>query len=406
MPRYALDDQAVAALAAYLRGLSVDPSPGVDTDTLHLATVVTPDAPADQVDAVLGVVRAWSAASRASGTDWGLQVWELSGPPEAWEAQLETRYRERPVFALLSGVGGAEWAPVHRFCEANRIPCILPAVEAAPDGEPGFYSVYFSPGVGLEARLLAAHLAAGSQGAGGRPSEVLQLFADGSGRRAAEALTTALGADSATTRPRRFRPTAPTAGLDRLEEGADLVLWLRPEEIAQLTQAMPQPRGTAPIYLSSLLAPPESVALPPAWKARVIYLSLFDDLGIQGEIAKLRLIRWLDRQGLHHGQTLRVQADAYAACYLFARALGEIRGQEIRRPEVPLTREHVLETLETLVNKYADGTAQVDPDSHIAPYGRMSLGPRQRTAVRGGVLLRYASPDSDRLVAASERIVP
>jgi hypothetical protein len=104
--------------------------------------------------------------------------------------------------------------------------------------------------------------------------------------------------------------------------------------------------------------------------------------------------------------SLRPQADAYAAAYLFTRALGEIRGQELRRPAVPLIREHVLEMLEDEANKYTDGTDLVDPDSHVALYGRMSLGPKQRTAVRGGTLLRYASPESDRLVPASNRIVP
>jgi hypothetical protein len=184
------------------------------------------------------------------------------------------------------------------------------------------------------------------------------------------------------------------------------VLWLRSAEIEQLAAAMPMGPGTGTIYLSSLLSPPEAMVLPPAWKARVTYASLFDDLGLQGEIAKLRLRRWLDQHGLPGGQDLRVQADAYAASYLFARAIGEIRGQELRRPKVPLGREHVLEMLEKGVNKYADGTSLVDPDSHVAYYGRMSLGPRQRTAVRGGILLRYASPDSQRTVAASARIVP
>ncbi len=78
----------------------------------------------------------------------------------------------------------------------------------------------------------------------------------------------------------------------------------------------------------------------------------------------------------------------------------------MRRPPVPLTREHVLETLEKKVNKYTDGTDLVTQDSHVAQYGRMSLGPGQRTAVRGGVLLRFASPDSNELVPASDRIVP
>ncbi len=60
MPRYELDDAAVAALAAYLRQLSVVPAPGVEPDTMHLATVVTPDVRAGHVNAVLDVVRRWS----------------------------------------------------------------------------------------------------------------------------------------------------------------------------------------------------------------------------------------------------------------------------------------------------------------------------------------------------------
>ena len=75
-------------------------------------------------------------------------------------------------------------------------------------------------------------------------------------------------------------------------------------------------------------------------------------------------------------------------------------------PPVPLSREHVLELLEELTSKYSDGTGLVDPDSHVAFYGRMSLGPWQRMAVRGGAVLRYASPASEKLVTVSERIVP
>ena len=101
-----------------------------------------------------------------------------------------------------------------------------------------------------------------------------------------------------------------------------------------------------------------------------------------------------------------MQADAYAACYLFNDALAGIREQEVRRPAVPLSREHLIETLEALVNKYNDSTGLVDQDSHVAYYGRMSLGPRQRVAVRGGTIMRYASSDSSRLVATSKRIVP
>ena len=184
------------------------------------------------------------------------------------------------------------------------------------------------------------------------------------------------------------------------------MLWLRPDDLTRLAAAMPEGPASGQVFVSALLAPPESAVLPPAWKGRVTYVSLFDDLGLQAEIARLRLKRWLAGEALPVRSNLRPQADAYAACYLLADALGDIREQEVRRPKVPLSREHLLEVLETDLNKYSDGTDLVDPDSHVALYGRMSLGPGQRIAVRGGTLLRYASPDSDKLVPASPRIVP
>lgn len=406
MPRYDLDAAALSALTAYMRQLTSQVAPGVGAEVLHLATIVTPDAPAGHVRSVLGVVRAWSGASQASGSPWRLHVWKLTGPAQGWEAQLQDFYRRQPVFAVLSGAGGVQWTPVHRFCEHNRVACVFPSVEAEPQREDGdFYSVYFSPGVSLEARLLARHLGS-STGTRQPGAKVVQVFSDASGRRAAETLATELERADRSSDQRRFRPTAPAAVLEALVDRDILVLWLRPSELAQLVAVLPD--GPAPrlVVLSSLLAPPEATPLPPAWKARVSYVSLFDDLGLQGEIARLRLERWLERAGLADDGSRRLQADAYAACYLFSQALGEIRNQEVRRPEITLSREHLLETLETLVNKYSDGTRLVDPDSHVAHYGRMSLGPRQRFAVRGGILLRYATPASDKLVPASGRIVP
>jgi hypothetical protein len=174
----------------------------------------------------------------------------------------------------------------------------------------------------------------------------------------------------------------------------------------QLATALPQPPTTGAVFVSALLATPEVLSLPEAWKRQVRFVSLFDDLGLQGEIARIRLEDWLERTGQAGGGDRRVQADAYVASYLFNRALGDIRKQEIRRPAVPLNREQVMETLESLINKYNDSSGLVDTESHVAWYGRMSLGPRQRVAVRGGSILRYQSPASDGLTAASGRIVP
>jgi hypothetical protein len=405
MPRYNLDDTAVAALSAYLERLSSAAAPGVEPDTLHLATVVTPDARPWQVDAVLGVLQAWSASARGAGKVWRLHVWELSGPSGTWPVQLETRYRQQPVFALLSGVGGFEWAPIHRFCEQHRLPCVLPSVEVMPDPGGDWFSMYFSPGVGLEARVLARYLddqAAVPDGG----VNLVQVYADASGRHAANVLRSRLNIATGPSTDRKYRITSPRTALDGLAGDDILILWLRPDELAQLVAELPQGPAADRVFVSALLATPEALALPPAWKARVNYVSLFDDLGLQGEIARLRLERWLELAGLTGNGSRRLQADAYAAGYLLNDALAEIRAQEVRRPVVPLSREHLLETLETLLNKYNDSTDLVDPDSHVAYYGRMSLGPSQRVAVRGGTVMRYASPDSSRLIAASKRIVP
>lgn len=405
MPLYDLDDTALAALTAYLEQLSSTPAPGVATDTLHLATVVTPDARPGQSDAVLGVLRVWSKSAQGSGSAWRLHVWELTGPSETWLAQLERHYRQRPVFALLAGVGSSEWTPVHRFCEQHQVPCVLPSVEVMPDPEDNYYSMYFSPGVGLEASVLARYLNDKKDATGSR-SNVVQVYSDTTGRYATEILRSELNAATGSVTVRRYRLTSPRAAFDGLSADDLLILWLRPDEIEQLATEMPQGPRAGTVFLSALLATPEAVSLPATWKQRTQFVSLFDDLGLQGEIAQLRLEHWLEAAGLADHGNRRLQADAYAASYLFNEALREIREQEVRRPAVPLSREHLLETLETLLNKYNDSTDLVDPDSHVAYYGRMSLGPRQRIAVKGGAVMRYASPDSDKLIAASKRIVP
>lgn len=402
MPQYPIDDQAFSALVAYLKQLAGKPAPGVEEHTLHLATIITPDVPKEQANAILDVLRAWSASARGIAKSWQLHVWELTGPAENWGDQLQKRYLKQPVYAVLSGAGGAQWSPVHTFCEKHRVPCILPSVEVMPKSGSNYYSVYYSPGVTLEAQVLANYLNHGLDAKKNTP-EVVQFYSDATGEHAARSLQSYFKGRHRIER--RYSRTKPEAVLARAPAKGSLVLWLRADEISQLVAASPQPPAVN-IYLSALLAPPEEVSLPAEWKARVSWVSLFDDIGVQGEIAKIRLKRWLKQQGLSDIGSLRVQADAYAASYLFTTALSAISGEEVRRHPVPLGREHLLEALETLVDKYSDGTNWVNPDSHVAYYGRMSLAPGQRVAVRGGALLRYASSESRKLIMASDRIIP
>jgi len=95
------------------------------------------------------------------------------------------------VYAVLSGLAGSNWAPVHEFCEQSAIPCLFPNVEVPVIAERDFYPMYFSKGVLLEAQLIARTiLGADNHPAAGAVEQVYR--AGDSGEPAAEALAAQL----------------------------------------------------------------------------------------------------------------------------------------------------------------------------------------------------------------------
>ena len=180
MPRYDLDASDMANLTAYLRTLSAIQDPGVDKDIIHFATVVTDDTDSGQREAVLNTIstffewmntRVEGNRSRSNFSPnyhsdfqtsfqrWQLHIWELHGPPATWDAQIQTQYEARPVFAVVSGITRGSWAPLAQFCDAEHVPCIFPNTERPKtlDADYG-YSIYFSRGLELEAEVLARFL--------------------------------------------------------------------------------------------------------------------------------------------------------------------------------------------------------------------------------------------------------
>jgi hypothetical protein len=399
MLHYDLDEHALSALTAYLETLGAETDPGGDGDKISIGIVVTPDADPDDARAILDVVGAFLRHTKAYGKPLQLAEWRLTGDPDTWLTQMQEGYREQPVFALLSGIGTSEWRPVHEFCEQNRVPCILPSVDAVP-ATGGHFSVYFSPGVELEAAILAQFLDREPP-----DGSVIQLFGDASGRKAAARLSDRLGGAGIEAQPRKFRVTAPSLSLHGISDEDVTLLWLGADELEQLASLV-EAGLPGDVYFSATLADPSSVKLPQSWRSRVRFVTLDDDISVQTEVARLRLARWLEQQGLAGHNNRRLQADAYVASYLFNAALSRIRRQEIRRPEVPLTREHLLETIESLVSRSADGTTLLNQDLQIAHYGRMSLGPTQRITTRGGSVMMFAPGSSSRFVPVSDRITP
>ena len=217
MPRYTLTTREVEALAAYLGSLGATPPPGITDEAIHLATVVAPDASPRRRQAMLDVLQHCVAEhGPRPGSErrpWRLHTWTLHGPPPTWPAQLARHLRGQPVFALLSGIG-REWAPVHAFCEAEGLPCLFPNTDAP--GPAPQSSIYLSPGVAVEGRVMARYLEDRPR----PPRRLVQVFAaDDIGRHGAAALAAEL-------------PTAgrldllPGTPLPPLAEGDALALWL------------------------------------------------------------------------------------------------------------------------------------------------------------------------------------
>lgn len=390
MARYNLDAKAVKALAAYLRQLSSEPSPGIAGETLHLGTVITPDVPPPQREALLEVLRAYASSRKFWGMNWQLHVWQLTGAPQDWEAQLDEYYRQQPVFALLSGIGMAEWQPVHHFCERRAVACVLPSVELAPDHDRDYYSLYFSSGLALEARLLAHHLAAEAE----PPRRLIQVAADDSGERAAAALREALSRTGSTIAVQQMTPVE-YAAIGPFPARDAVVWWLRPGQIAALTAAAPDSAPPTPLYLSALLAPPEELVMPDGWKQSLRYVSFFDTLAPRR--VQATLVPWLARHGIAE-TNLRLRGDAYAACNFFNSALTAVQMQTASGIRGPLTRERLLEAIESGMTVFRDDDAPY--------YWRLSLGPGQRLPVKGGMLLRYSGSDTADLAPVTARIVP
>jgi hypothetical protein len=393
MPRYALGEADMAALRVYLKSLYATPDPGVDGQEIHLATVVQPDVAPQRREAMLEVLRAFmhdknagvrsEVARRTSGAmrmqrayrRWVLDVWELSGAPEGWGAQLEQYNRRQPVFALVSGIGELSWQPIQDFSERLQVPCILPLTSMPGETAGNFYTVYFSRGIALEAEALASHLAGGAAG-----GKVIQVFrADNpASLLAARAFRTAFGEGV-----RRLEEVALTGRMSesqwRALAGADaaLVLWLGQRDL-------PAP------------AAPARAAARATWLSATLFDG--DVASIGGEVAMTypwelpewraarirRSTDWLRARNLGADQ-LEVRVNAHFAIVIVGEALAHLM-DSFSRDYFVETVEHNLTT--TLLSSF---------------YPPLTLGPDQRYASKGVYLVHAALPGA---APATQLVVP
>jgi hypothetical protein len=401
MPRYEIGDAEMKSLLAYLRGLSTQASTGAEATVVHFATVVAPGVEPQKSKAMTDVLSACFEEHNAGPApqrgrkrmgpemsvsqqpQWRLHVWQLQGEPGSWNSQLAEHARRQPVFAMVGGIGQGEWAPVHQFCEAGGMPCVFPHLEAAQAAETGFYSMYLSRGVLLEASLIARHLAEENR----EVKRVVQVLraGDEAARAGARALRRILSARGIDTRERHVEPDGllDAKSVAAAHEEA-LVLWLRGEELQRLEAIAPV---ASPVYFSATLSDAERLRLPAAWKAGALMAYPYE-LPENRAQRVMQLQTWLKARAVALVDE-QVQSDAYTACAALRTGMNELAGTP--------HRDYLIERLEVIMER----------GGYAGLYPRLALGIGQRFASKTGYLVRFADSadsESNRIVAVGERI--
>lgn len=401
MPQFALNDADMAALIAYLKRMDQRRPPGVTDTVLHFATIITPDADPVKRRGMLDVLEHYFAdkntfplgptpALRASrkmmfmvNRRWQLHVWELTGPEATWQDQLKRHLAAEPVFAVVSGLGGKNWAPVHAFCEQEAVPCLFPNVEVPVNNDTDFYSLYFSGGVLLEAELIARRILDGDSGK--VVKSVRQIYRAGdSGESGAKALAAALKRHGVVVSSHILAPGKDVAQALRGASSEEaLMLWLRPVDVATLA-SVPPPR--ADVFMSGLMGGLERAPLPPSWHA-VTRLAYPVDLPERRRVRVDYALGWF---AIRHIPVVaeQTQADTFLACGLLAETLSHMVGTFVR--------DYLVERVDDMIERRII----------TGYYPHLTLGSGQRFASKGGYIVRFAEPERTRLAADGEWIVP
>ncbi|UJM90713.1 hypothetical protein LRK24_02070 [Rhodanobacter denitrificans] len=410
MPRYRLADADIKALAAYLRTLSAHTDPGVNGLEVQLATVFSDHIPAAQRDAMTRVLQAYvnwhnlhlqedrsrhdfSPYSRSEFVpierSWSLSVWNLTGDESTWRAQLAAHYRAKPVFALIGGKVEGSWTGPSQFCDEHRIPCLFPDTDlpALPLSEPG-YTVYFSAGLALEAKVSANYVA----GIGTETRQVVQLAAaDSFGQLPANVFQQALRARGPHAQQsliifhnRAQLDAALNAGAGRTNQ--ILVIWPGADvTVAIDALAASRPQASL-VFLPSRAIAAAKAAVTPELAARLRFADPYE-LVPSSRAKSFETRAWMRARGLTIDHSLLQFKEYYAMSVLDA-ALFEISDD--------FYRDYLIERIEDESQK----------DMNPGMYPWLALGPGERYAAKSAAIVRLAPKEPGGLTPVSDWIAP
>lgn len=400
MPQYDLSSEEVKALFLYLETLSNDYSPGLTDEFLHVATVVGKDVPLSERQAMLKVIDAFFKNKNAqtrkevkrskSGPyyheyrnkayrTWTHHLWELSGPPDTWRAQLQEYYRKQPVFALLSGMVTGSWQPVHEFSREYGIPCLLPNTDMPVEDQGNYYTLYYSRGLALEAGVLLSELLKSDS-----DETLVQVYRAGTkGEQAAEALLLQSEGSGLSLRSVAIEKDGNFSPLDRVLAGGagTAVLWLNGADLLTLQRQVGKKLLKRSVYLSSSLLDGNLEIIPDSIGNRNYAIHPF----VLPEDQKGRFFlvdAWLRGNKLELSNR-RIQGQTHYACLILNAGLKHIKRY--------FYRDYLLDLID-----HGDRMAR-----YSGVYPRLSFGPEQRFLAKGAYLIDLDSDLSSWIVPYS-----
>lgn len=382
MPRYSMSDHEVRQLSTYLKTMGEQDAIGVDSQTIHLSTVITPGTAKHGSDAMLATLETYirniNSESRLeldrarkspwhkswkyeAYRKWKLNIWRLTGSPKQWKEQLQQHYRKQPVFAMVSGIGNSTWQPVHDFCEENHIPCLFPTTRHPGISDEHYYSIYFSEGERLQQKAILKHIKKDVDKH--RKYTVLQLYNNKANHKIDDAPVsfheTGESANSNLSFMSMGIDAASTMLADNKPENIILVSWISIPELTGLEKKYGKRIGRIYIPLSSLDATSDNHKFGPK-----IYLVRPYTLPSKLERSLLRATSWARINGISPVDN-EISGNSYFAVTLLTKAIRHLRSN--------FSRNYMIERIEHML----------DNNVFHSVYPHLTLGPGQRFASKG-----------------------
>lgn len=410
MPIYHLPDMEMESLISYLKTLSGEFSPGLTEKEIHIATVIGENVDLQAQEAMLAVLNTFFKDKNArtrhekkrvdrgpfyqhyrlkAYRSWVLHVWELKGAPETWEAQLEDYYEKQPVFAMLGGMVQGAWEPIHNFCEKNEIPSVLPNTDRPGGiGTDDFYTIYFSEGLRLEARVIAADMVEQNE-----ISRVLQVYnpekkGEFGAISFADISSQLEGLDVSNWILKDGMRLNRVELLKRVKEsGAEsVILWLSPAELEGVDLSGIEQSITGHIYLSSSMNKGIFSTVPQKMGERVKLVHPFV-LSQNQEAVFRRAQAWLNNKNIPI-LNQRILGQTYYACMVLGKGLMHIKRH--------FYRDYFLDALD-------HGNAK---SIFAVNYPRLSYGPGQRYLAKGAFIIENPTSNKESSSVPATWVIP